>query len=289
MLRESRTRYGRRSGGYVWALISPMILLVSMIVMFSFISRPAGAGDSLVVFFITAILPIFLVKNMIARGANAIRANRVLMHYPQVNAFEVVTARAILECLSYFIVLILFALIMFAYFGLPFTAWMDRPVGMIGAGGALFVLCYGSGFLSSQIGRAFELWNELTGPLGRIILLTSGLFFTLGSLPPEFLAVVKYNPVAHIVEWIRDVSIRDFTVICTILGIRFKSALFSLRLAFLLTGYTGSAATIFSLKKRRAGTRTQKSRGPTRYPIRLPSFFAPKVRGALIAFTRRTP
>lgn len=210
MLRESRTRYGRRSGGYVWALISPMILLVSMIVMFSFISRPAGAGDSLVVFFITAILPIFLVKNMIARGANAIRANRVLMHYPQVNAFEVVTARAILECLSYFIVLILFVLIMFAYFGLPFTAWMDRPVGMIGAGGALFVLCYGSGFLSSQIGRAFELWNELTGPLGRIILLTSGLFFTLGSLPPEFLAVVKYNPVAHIVEWIRDVSIRDF-------------------------------------------------------------------------------
>ena len=210
LLRESRTRYGRRSGGYVWALISPMILLVTMVVVFAAITRPAGAGDSMVVFFLTAILPVFLVRNVISRGGNAIRANRVLMHYPQVNAFEVITARTLLECLTYFIVLVLFALIMFAFFGLSFTAWIDQPLGMLEVGGALFLLCYGAGFLSSQIGRAFDPWNELTGPIGRILLLTSGLWFTLGSLPPEFLAIVKYNPLAHIVEWIRDVSIRDF-------------------------------------------------------------------------------
>ena len=46
LLRESRTRYGRRSAGYVWALISPMILLVVMMVVFSAIARPAGAGES---------------------------------------------------------------------------------------------------------------------------------------------------------------------------------------------------------------------------------------------------
>lgn len=210
LLRESRTRYGRRSGGYVWALISPMILLVVMMLVFSAISRPAGAGDSLVVFFLTAILPIFLIRGAMTRGANAIRANRVLMHYPQVNAFEVITARTLLECLTYFIVLALFVLIMFAFFGLPFTSWIDQPLGMLEAGGTLLLLCYGAGFLSSQIGRAFDPWNELTGPIGRILLLTSGLWFTLGSLPPEFLAIVKYNPVAHVVEWIRDVSIRDF-------------------------------------------------------------------------------
>ena len=128
LLRESRTRYGRRSGGYVWALISPMILLVTMVVVFAAITRPAGAGDSMVVFFLTAILPVFLVRNVIARGGNAIRANRVLMHYPQVNAFEVITARTLLECLTYFIVLVLFALIMFAFFGLSFTAWIDQPL-----------------------------------------------------------------------------------------------------------------------------------------------------------------
>ena len=194
LLRESRTRYGRRSAGYVWALISPMILLVVM----------------MVVFFLTAIIPIFFLRNGITRGGNAIRANRVLMQYPQVNAFEVITARTLLEALTYFIVLVLFVLIMFAFFGLPFTAWIDQPLPMLQAGGTLLLLCYGACFLSSQIGRAFDPWNELTGPIGRILLLTSGLWFTLGSLPPEFLAIVQYNPLAHVVEWIRDASIRDF-------------------------------------------------------------------------------
>jgi capsular polysaccharide transport system permease protein len=210
LLRESRTRYGRRSAGYVWALISPMILLVVMMVVFSAIARPAGAGESLVVFFLTAILPIFFVRNGVTRGGNAIRSNRVLMQYPQVNAFEVITARTLLEALTYFIVLVLFVMIMFAFFGLPFTAWIDQPLPMLQAGGTLLLLCYGACFLSSQIGRAFDPWNELTGPIGRILLLTSGLWFTLGSLPPEFLAIVQYNPLAHVVEWIRDASIRDF-------------------------------------------------------------------------------
>ncbi|MFN3816867.1 ABC transporter permease [Brevundimonas sp.] len=209
-LRDSRTRYGRRSAGYVWALISPMILLVVMMAVFTAIARPAGAGESLVVFFLSAILPIYLFRGSITRGGNAIRGNRVLMQYPQVNAFEVITSRLLLEALTYFIVLILFALIMYAFFGLPLLAWIDRPLPMLQAGGALFLLCYGACFLSSQIGRAFDPWNELTGPMGRIILLTSGLWFTMGSLPPEFLNFVQYNPLAHVIEWIRDASISDF-------------------------------------------------------------------------------
>ncbi|MFN3536469.1 MAG: ABC transporter permease [Brevundimonas sp.] len=210
LLRESRTRYGRRSAGYVWALISPMILLVVLIAAFSALGRPAGAGDSVVVFFLTAILPIYLVRGGIARGAGAMSANQVLMQYPQVGAFEVITARTILESLTFAIVLMLFVAIMFSFFGLPIEAWIDHPLSMLQAGGALLLLLYGACFLSSQIGRMFDPWTELTGPIGRILLLTSGLWFTMGSLPPEFLAIVQYNPLAHVVEWIRDASIRDF-------------------------------------------------------------------------------
>ncbi len=210
LLRESRTRYGRRSAGYVWALISPMILLVTMMAVYIAMGRPPGAGDSLVIFFLTAIIPIFLVRGGITRGGSAIRANRVLMQYPQVNAFEVITARVLLEVLTNLLVAVLFVLIMFAFFGLPFSAWVDRPWPLLMAIASLVLLCHGASFLSSQIGRIFDPWNEFTGPIGRVLLFTSGLFFTLGSLPPEFLAVVKYNPLAHIVEWIRDASISDF-------------------------------------------------------------------------------
>lgn len=210
LLRESRSRFGQRSAGYVWALISPMLLLLTLMLVFSALGRPAGAGDSLAVFFLTAIIPIRLWRGSVTQGGNAIRANRGLMRYPQVNAFEVVTARTMLESLTMFIVLVVFILSMFAFFGLPFSAWIDRPLPLLGAIGTAVLLCYGSCFLSSQIGRIFDPWNELTGPIGRIMLLTSGLWFTMGSLPPEFLAVVQYNPMAHVVEWIRDSVIQDF-------------------------------------------------------------------------------
>ena len=210
LLRESRARYGRRSAGYVWALISPMLMLVVLIAVFGAMGRPAAAGDSMVVFFLTAILPIYFLRGGINRGGNAIRSNRVLMQYPQVGAFEVITARTLLEAVTHIIVLALFMLIMFAFFGLPFTAWIDQPLSLLTALSCLLLLCYGTCFLSSQLGRMFEPWNELTGPIGRILLLTSGLWFTMGTLPPEFLPIVQYNPLAHIVEWIRDASIHDF-------------------------------------------------------------------------------
>lgn len=210
LLRESRSRFGQRSAGYVWALMEPMLLLVILMLVFNALGRPPGAGESMVVFFLTAIIPVRLWRGSITRGGNAIRANRGLMRYPQVNAFEVVTARTMLESLTMCIVTLLFILIMFSFFGLPFTAWIDRPLPLLGAIGTALLLCYGSCFLSSQIGRIFDPWNEITGPLGRLILLTSGLWFTMGSLPPEFLAIVKYNPMVHVVEWTRTAVIRDF-------------------------------------------------------------------------------
>lgn len=210
LLRESRTRYGRRSAGYVWALVTPMILLLAMMATFTILGRPAGAGDSMAVFFLLAIVPIRLWRGAVVRGGMAIRANRSLMRYPGVNAFEVIVARTVLESITLFMVLIIFILSLFAFFNLPFSSWIDDPLSLIGAIGALIILCFGSCFFSSQIGRVFEPWNEFAGMLGRVMLLTSGLWFTMGSIPPEFLAFVKYNPMAHIIEWIRHACIRDF-------------------------------------------------------------------------------
>src|SRR5690606_34898859 len=142
LLRESRTRYGRRSAGDVWALVSPMILLLAMMATFTILGRPAGAGDSMAVFFLLAIVPIRLWRGAVVRGGMAIRANRSLMRYLGVNAFEVIVARTVLESITLFIVLVIFVLSLFAFFILPFSAWIDEPLSLIGAIGALLLLCF---------------------------------------------------------------------------------------------------------------------------------------------------
>lgn len=209
-LRDAITRHGRRSAGYVWVLIEPLLQLTVMMAVFSFFGRAPAVGDSMVVFFLTGILPVILLRSAIVRGASAISSNRGLMAYPQVSGFELVTARMLLDVVTYAIVFALVALTMFAFTGLPLTAWVSEPLKLLGALSALVILCYGAGFLSAQIGRVFVQWSDLMSGMGRLLFFTSGVWYTLGTLPPRLREAVSYNPLAQVIEWIRDGAIGGF-------------------------------------------------------------------------------
>ncbi len=232
LLREAVTRYGRRSAGYVWSLIEPLLQLTVMLTVFGFIGRSPAVGESLVVFFITGIMPLMSFRNAINRGARAITSNRSLMNYPQVRAFEIITARVLLELLTSAMVVFIIALFTKAFFALPFTAWVDNPLELEGALLVLALLCYGAGFLSAQIGRFFNQWSDLTRALGRLLFFTSGVWYTLDTLPAGLRKYVAYNPLAQVIEWIRDAAIPGFesqhvsafypiafAVVCLVIGL----------------------------------------------------------------------
>lgn len=210
VLREATTRYGRRSAGYVWALFVPMLQLTMLVLLFRAIGRGPSAGDNIVIFFLTGIIPVFALRNVAVRGSNAIASNRALLVYPQVRPFEVISARTLLELLTGFAVFCIFMLAMFAFFSTPFTDWVDDPLSLMGALGTLTLLCFGAGYFSAQLGRLFPPWNEITSAMGRLLFFTSGVWYTLGSLPTGPRQWVAYNPLAHVIEWIRHAAVRDF-------------------------------------------------------------------------------
>jgi len=210
LLREAVTRYGRRSAGYAWDLFQPMLQLTAMLAVFGFVGRAPPIGDSLVVFFITGIMPVMSLRQSITRGARAINSNRALMNYPQVRAFEIITARILLEMLTNILVVLLIVLFMKAFFDLAFTAWISAPLELLGALGTLYLLCYGTGFLSAQIGRLFTPWADLMAAVARLLFFTSGIWYTLETLPTSLRQIVMYNPLAQVIEWIRDAAIRGF-------------------------------------------------------------------------------
>lgn len=232
LLREATTRYGRRSAGYVWALIQPIIQLGAMLGVFSVLGRAPGAGNSLVIFFITGIMPLLAVQNGLSRGAGAIPSNRTLMNYPQVRGFEVITARVLLDLLINLTVTLIVVAFMWAFQGIPLSEWIDHPLSLLGALGALSLLCYSVAFLSAQIGRMFDQWVEIMGALGRVLFFTSGIWFTLDTLPPAIRKYAAFNPVTQIIEWIRDAGLPSFEsshlnmmypikfgIICLVLGL----------------------------------------------------------------------
>ncbi len=210
MLREALTRYGRRSAGFVWAIINPMMLVIIMMVIFTYLGRQAAAGEYLSVFFITGIIPVIAWRNAAVQGAGAITSNRGLLNYPQIRPFHIVVARTLLELSISGLVVLLFVVGLWAFMDVPLNAWVDEPFTAISALGCLVFLCYGSAVLSSQIGRVFQLWGQVMSRLGRVLFFTSGLWYTFASLPTGPRALMKYNPLAHTIEWLRDGVIPGF-------------------------------------------------------------------------------
>jgi len=232
LLRDALTRYGVRSAGYVWALVQPLLQLGVMMTVFGLIGRAPAVGDSLVIFFMTGIMPLFLLRASLIRGAKAITQNRTLMNYPQVRGFEIITARALLESITSFCVVVLVMLFMKGFHGLPLLDWISNPLELICALATLQLLCYGACFLSAQIGRVFSIWADVVSVSGRLLFFTSGLWYTLGALPPRLRDLILLNPLAQNIEWIRDASIAGFEsdlfnpwypitfgVICLVIGL----------------------------------------------------------------------
>jgi capsular polysaccharide transport system permease protein len=209
-LRESRVRYGARTAGYVWALLVPAALLAGLLIIFTSLGRGSPAGEYMSVFFLTGIVPVRLWRNLLRRGASAISSNQALMNYPQVRPLHIVAARALLEIGTMAVVALVFAIVLSTFFGVPLTAWMDEPLKVFAALGGIALFCLGTIMVSAQLGRISTLWNDSTMLLGRLAFFVTGVFFTLQNVPEHIRKYVLLNPMAHMVEWLRDGVIPGF-------------------------------------------------------------------------------
>lgn len=210
MLRESRTRYGTSDLGYLWALIDPAIQMAVLWLIFTLIGRTSPVPCSMPVFLITAILPYFFWRNCATRGATAAAANLPLLTYPQVKVFDVVVARVVLDAATLVTVTAVFVIGLRFTTGEHFTNWVRSPVVLATGILALFYFSFCSAVLTSSIGRIWRAWPQVFGYASRPLYFTSGIFFTLEQLPNNFKALSIYNPIAHLLEWIRTGAIPGF-------------------------------------------------------------------------------
>lgn len=210
ILREARTRYGSSNLGYIWGLVDPFIQLVIFVAIFSLLGRTSPVPAPMQVFFATGIIPLLFWRGSVSQATTAVSASLGLLTYPQVMPADVVLARLLLEAATTLIVATLFVL------GLHFIAdispsfFLGDPLGLLAALTALFFFALGTSFLSSSLGRIIPMWRNIWSYMGRPIYLMSGIFWTLEQLPPTLRQYMAYNPVAHMVEWVRSAAIPTF-------------------------------------------------------------------------------
>ena len=199
-LRETRSRYGNSKLGFFWALFEPFAHIVVFIGIFSALGRSSPIGDNMGLFILTGIVPWLLYSNIVSKVMAGQSANKALLGYPQVMPMDITISRVILETATLILVM-LFFIILAVYLGT--TIRIDSFLNMLIPMGLLILFATGVGLINASIIPHYPSYSSIYSAISRPLYFISGVFFTADFMSPEAYAMVKYNPLLHLVEWFR--------------------------------------------------------------------------------------
>ena len=195
VLREMTAQYGRNPGGYLWAIVEPLGMILFLSVGFSLMLRSPSLGNSFLLFYATGYLPYVLFLKTSRVVMNALTYSRNLLKYPAVTWFDATMARAglyfLTETLVAYILLVGILAVIDSRTVLDFGPIILSFVlaSLLGLGAGL-VNCVFAGFVPIWE----TIWNIFTRPL----FLASGIIWIYPNLPTTAAQVLWYNPLVHI-------------------------------------------------------------------------------------------
>lgn len=200
-LRESRMTFGTSHAGYLWAVIQPLLSISVLVAIFYVIGRQSPYGTSLALFFASGVLTLELFNRLSGTLLRAYVANRQLLYYPAIRETDALFARFMLVVLTY---LVIFALFFGGLVVLGLAEMPRAPDMMVGAFAATALLGLGVGSLHAMMMRVTPIWAHVETVIGRPLFFLSGVFYIPSQMPPEVVAVLRWNPVLHVIEWMRE-------------------------------------------------------------------------------------
>ncbi|WP_455272857.1 ABC transporter permease [Rhizobium herbae] len=200
IIRETAARYGRKPGGYVWALLDPLAHVAMMTFLFQAIARIPTLGTDFGLFFATGYLPFAAYQGMSSFMAGAVRANKNLFSYPVVAPMDAIVARYILQLLTSALV----AIIIFAICT-PEPSHLSsmNPGVVVGSFVAATLFGLGVGLINIPMFNNYPLYEQIFTLINRPMLLISGVMFLPDSIPSPFQQVLMWNPLVHVIMWFR--------------------------------------------------------------------------------------
>ncbi|EAB6717909.1 hypothetical protein DK058_24400 [Salmonella enterica subsp. enterica serovar Typhi] len=200
LVRETATRFGKRSGGFVWAFIEPAGYIAFFLVLHGVVRQQVPYGENAMVFFVAGLLCFRLYTSMAGKMMPALSSNQTLLSYPMVRPLDPIIARALLEA----VVMLVIAGIVIAFlsFYLQRTVLLNQKMFLFGVGVTVY-LGFAMGTFNAVFSTLVPAWSSVMSMLAMPLLLMSGILYVPAAMPPEVLAVITWNPILHCVEIMR--------------------------------------------------------------------------------------
>ncbi|MCV0429784.1 MAG: ABC transporter permease [Roseibium sp.] len=199
IIREMTTRYGSKVGGYMWAILDPVLTITILTLVFSAVARVPPLGRSFALFFATGYLVFYMYRSLSDQVSLSVEVNRPLLMYPVVQIYDTIIARSTLQVITLFVV----SLIMFGSLALvvPFERLDIYPI--ILASIISMTLGIGVGISNIVWFHLSGTYQQIWGIINRPAFIVSGVFFLPESIPQPFRDVLMWNPLVHIIGLFR--------------------------------------------------------------------------------------
>ncbi|WP_422374624.1 ABC transporter permease [Roseibium sp.] len=195
IVREMTTRYGNKIGGYMWAVLDPVLTIAILTTVFSAVAHVPPLGRSFALFFATGYAAFYMYRSTSDQVSSAVEANRALLNYPVVMPYDTIISRVILQIITLFVVnMLLFGSL---YFMVPFEKIDLAPIFFA----SIIAITLGAG-----VGAANIVWFHLSstyqqvwGIINRPAFIVSGVFFIPETVPQPFQSILLWNPLVHVI------------------------------------------------------------------------------------------
>lgn len=200
ILREMSTTYGRSPGGYIWAILQPIVMITILTLAFSFILRAPSLGTSFLLFYATGFLILRMFQEVVGAVSGAISFNQAMLVYPRVTYVDSLVARAALAILTQIMVS---ALILTGVFMLENVRIILDFGPILLAYAMLILLAVGIGTFNAYMSFSFPAYRLVWGMLTRPLMLISGIFYIYEDLPVVVQNILWFNPLIHLTGLMR--------------------------------------------------------------------------------------
>lgn len=201
VLREMSTRYGRTPGGYLWAVLEPLGMIVLLSFAWSLLSRTPAMGTSFLLFKATGFMVLQTFTVLGGQVGHALTFSKPLLRYPRVAWIDAIMARFILNTLVVYVVTVLVLIGIIIYDDID-TLLRWSPIFL--AMGLAATLGLGIGCLNAFLFMRFPVWQQIWSILTRPLFLISGVIILYEDMPPFAQEILWYNPILHLTGLMRD-------------------------------------------------------------------------------------
>jgi ABC-type polysaccharide/polyol phosphate export permease len=198
--REIKARYKQSVLGYAWVVLVPLINLIVLTVVFSFLIRIPTGGVPYSVFLFVALIPWTFTANSISSATGSLVANSSLITKVKLPR-EVFPLSAIFAKLVDFVLSAIILIFFLITFQIPVTLmilWL--PVIFI----VHMLLVIGVSFILSSLNVFFRDVENVLGVFLTIWMYLTPILYPVELVPQKYLRLYNFNPMAGIINAYRN-------------------------------------------------------------------------------------